>query len=801
MTALLERAITSGLIGAKTDAMRTLTRWLLRLLATLAAIAAVLAAFVWWRMEASLPILTGSPPFPGLAAPVTAIRDANGVATLSGRNRVDLARALGYLHGQERFFQMDFTRRISAGRLSELTGGATEAIDRKLRVHRFSRRAEAEWAAMTPADRAVLQAYADGVNAGLGALRAAPFEYALLRAAPEPWRPQDSILVTYALYLDLQGTEPRLQLARARAESRLGRPMTDFLYPETTDMDSPIDGSRLPEPPMPAEMRHPAPTPARTAAAEAPLLGSNAFGVSGAHSATGGSLIANDMHLGFSVPNIWYRARLRMPGLDITGVTLPGGPWIIVGSNGRIAWGFTNSYADLHDAVAIDPVLGAPDRYRAPGGEQALRRVVEQVCVRAKCKPLTIEETIWGPVIGRLPDGRRVADRWVAHDVGAVNVAPFLALERAGSVTEAIGIAHQVRQPNQNFVVGDAAGRLAWTVNSRLPARFGMTGRDAESWADGTRGWRGYLPAEAMPVVLDPPGGRIWTANARVVGGAAYRLIGDGGDDTGARAERIHKRLIASDRLDERAMLVIERDVQSDRNRYWQAEMLAALGREHDGALTAMIAPVRAWDGRAAAASVGYRLIARFRRACIQSAFDAYVGPADDFGRGTGRAVPQSEGSMRRLLRARPPALVPPGYAGWDVFEAEALRTVLADVHDAAGGDLARYTWGGYMHPDVHHPLARAIPALGIFLDPPNPPVDGDSGVPQAMYPGGGPSERMAVSPGHEARGIFHMPGGQAGDPLSPYYLAGHKDWLEGRATPFLPGKAKWTMTLTPAGR
>jgi len=781
--------------------IRILARWAFRVVATLLAIAAVLAAFVWWRMQASLPILTGSPPLASLAAPVIVARDTNGVATLTGRNRADLARALGYLHGQERFFQMDFLRRASAGRLSELVGSATEGLDRKLRVHRFGARAEVEWASMTSADRAVLQAYADGINAGLGALRAAPFEYALLRSAPEPWRPQDSVLVTYAMYLDLQGTEPKLQLARARATSRLGRPMADLLYPETTELDSPIDGSRLPEPAMPTAMLHPAPAPARTAMAEPPLLGSNAFGVSGAHSATGAAMIANDMHLGFSVPNIWYRARLRMPGLDITGVTLPGGPWIIVGSNGKIAWGFTNSYADLHDAVAIDPVPGAPERYRVPGGERPLRRVVEQVCVRSKCKPLTIEETIWGPVVGRLPDGRRVADRWVAHDVGAVDVAPFLALEHAGSVAEALALAHRVRQPNQNFVVGDAAGHLAWTVNSRLPNRFGMTGRDAESWADGARGWRGYLAADAVPVVLDPPGGRVWTANARVVGGTAYRLIGDGGDDTGARAERIHKGLMAADKLDERAMLAIERDVQSDRNRFWQAEMLAALARQHDPAAARLIAPVRAWDGRAAAASVGYRLIARFRRAAIQSAFDAYVGPTDDLGRGTGRAIPQSDGAVRRLLRARPVALVPPGYAGWDAFEAAALRAVLGDVHDAAGGDLARYTWGGFMRPEVHHPLARAIPALGVFLDPPNPPVDGDSGVPQAMYPGGGPSERMVVSPGHEARGIFHMPGGQAGDPLSPYYLAGHKDWLEGRAMPFLPGPAKWTMTLTPAAR
>ena len=782
-----------------TTRARSWTRWPLRGLGLLLLLALAVAAFGWWRLDASRPVLSGEVAAPGLGAPVQVVRDANGVPTLTGQTRGDLAWGLGWLHGQERFFQMDLLRRTGAGELSALLGGATQATDRKLRLHRFRTRAAAEIARMDPASRAVLDAYVAGVNRGLGDLHAAPFEYALLRHAPEPWRAADTMLVVYAMYFGLQGPDPKLQLDRARAAARLGQPMADLLYPQTTELDSAIDGTHLPEPPMPARMTHPVPRAATIASIDAEpfLAGSNNWAVSGAHSATGGAMVANDMHLALNVPNIWYRTRLRMPGLDITGVTLPGTPQITVGSNGRIAWGFTNSYAALHDAVILDPVPGAADIYRTPGGPRAIVRAPERLCVGAVCSTLVVEETIWGPVVARLADGRRVADRWIAHDPGAIRLETTLALERAQTAAEALALGHRAGMPDQNLTVGDREGHIGWTIAGQLPARFGFTGRDASSWADGTRGWAGYLPADKVPTVLNPPSGRIWTANARVIGGAGYALLGDGGYDTGARAGEIARRLAARERFDERDMLAIQLDDVSLRNRFWADELARVIVRTPG--LAAWAAPVRAWNGRADDASVGYRLIAQFRRQTILKAFDAYVGPADEAGRGVGRAAPQSEGAMRRLLRARPPGLVPPGYAGWDALEAAATGAVLADIAKEAGGDLGRYTWGGYMRAGVRHPLSAAVPGLKWLTDPPDEAVNGDSGTPRAQYPGGGPSERIAVSPGHEERGLFQMPGGQAGNPLSPYYLGGHEDWVRGTPTPFLPGPPRWTLTLVPA--
>ena len=778
--------------------------------AVVALIVAGVAAFMLAMAEAK-PKLDGHLSEPGLHGRVTIARDANGVPTITAGNRADLAFALGYLHGQERFFEMDQLRRAAAGELSAVFGQAGEAMDRAVRPHRFRARARVEVATLSPADRTVLLAYTRGVNRGLGTLGARPFEYLLLRSTPARWRPEDSMLVFYAMYLALQKTTPEDELDRARAEARLGHAFAAVLYPETTALDAPIDGSRLAEPPLPAAL--PArKTDGRTALAaatadEAPIPGSNNWAVSGAHTATGAALVANDMHLALAMPNTWYRARLVQTGpggFETSGVTLPGSPAVGAGSNRHIAWGFTNAYLDAHDAVVLDPVPGRPDAYITPSGIRPFRHLRERLCVAAHCRDLTVDETIWGPVVGKLPDGRRIAERWTAHDPGAVGFAAFLRLEHAASVADAIAIAHTAGGPQQNFVVGDTAGHIGWTVFGRVPARYGKAGRWAASWSDGKSGWRGYVPSASMPTVIDPPGGRIWTANASVVGGAAFALLGDGGYDNGARAARIRDRLLAQERFSPRDMLSIQLDDRSDRNRFWQAEMLRALSRwPNDPKTAAMIAEVRCWNGRADADSIGYRLIARYRRAAISLAYAAYVGtpPAgpDAPPHAASYAPSQSEGAMRRLLTARPAALAPPGFSSWDGFEARALAEVAADVAEAGG--LAAYRWGAQNVAGIHHPLGKTIAVLGWLTDPADAPQNGDSGVPRAQAPGFGPSERFAVSPGHEADALLQMPGGQAGNPLAPYYLKGHDDWLKGRPAPFLPGRTRWILTMEPAGR
>lgn len=801
-------------MAAKRSLAGRALRMLLWLVAILLLVALLAAGWFWWRMEGSVPKLEGEVALAGLSAPVTVERDALGTPTITGQTRADVAHALGYLHAQDRYFRMDMQRRFAAGELSALAGGAMAEVDRRVRPHRFRARAKAALAAISAADRALLDAYVAGVNQGLGGLRTQPFEYLLLRGEAEPWRPEDSYLAVIAMYLNLQPATPIGELDRARAARLLGAEMSAFLYPNTTELDAPIDDSRLPEPPMPSRVRALAAPPAVAGAGPATsadvrigeAVGSNNWAVTGAHTRNGAALVANDMHLGLDVPSIWYRARLRVqpragsaePALDATGVTLPGVPFMVAGSNGRIAWGYTNSYIDTADAVIVDWIDRSAGTYRTADGARQIKRIDERLCIRTTCETLPVRETIWGPIVATDAFGREIAMRWTAHEVDAIRLGPAVELEHAASVPEAIAIAQRAGIPQQNFTVGDSAGSIAWTIIGRVPRRIGFDGQEAVSFADGTRRWDGYLAPADTPVVVNPPSGRIWTANARVVGGDGFAKLGDGGYDVAARAGRIRDLLLQKDRFAPADFLAIQLDDRGTRSEFWQQLMLAELERHPDSRMKAMIPHVANWGGRAVPSSVGYRLVDRFRTELVEGIYEAWLQtPPKSSGRRTYLAS-QAEGPARRLLRERPAALVPTGYRDWRAFIDHALDEVADDIEKKAGGRLDAYVWGDVGRAGISHPLARTLPPLGWVTNPKDVAIPGDRPTVRAAAPGFGASERFAVSPGHEAEGIFHMPGGQAGSPRTPYYLAGHEDWIEGQATPFLPGKAKWTLQLKP---
>lgn len=790
-------------------------RILLWLLGVLALVAVLVAGLLWWGMQRSVPRLEGEVAAAELSGPVSVARDAQGTATVTGTTRRDLAYALGYLHAQDRLFQMDMLRRLAAGELSEISGDLTADIDRRIRPHRFRARAKAMVAGMPAEERALLSAYVAGVNRGMADLKGAPFEYLLTWSSPEPWLPEDSILAVYAMYLNLQPATPQREMDIARAQRAVGVEMAAFLYPSTTPLDAPIDGSILPEPPLPAgvaPLAAPPPIPGLVEDVRLPeAVGSNNWAVGGALTAAGAALVANDMHLGLSVPSTWYRARMvlqRAPGsterpLNMTGVTLPGTPFLVAGSNGRVAWGFTNSYIDTADAVIVEWVDARAGSYRVPGGTATAERRIERLCVRSACEPFEVVDTIWGPIVGRDAFGRWIAMRWTAHNPDAVRLGAALAMEQTGSVAEAIAVAQRSGIPQQNLMVGDAAGNIGWTIIGRIPKRFGFTGDRAVSFADGTRGWAGDLSPEETPTVVNPADHRLWTANSRVMGGDAFVKLGDGGYDSGARAGRIRDLLRAKTRFAPADFLAIQLDARATRNDFWAALMLAELERQKDPRLTAMLGPVRDWGGVAVPGAVGYRLVDRFRKAVVEGLYQSFVGVPPEGGVRRTYVPSQGEGAARRLLDERPAALVPKGHKSWDAFLDAALAEVASDVDAAAGGNLLRYTWGteggDVGRAKISHPLARAIAPLAWVTNPRDTALPGDRPTVRAQAPGFGASERFAVSPGREAEGLFHMPGGQAGSPMTPWYLAGHEDWVAGKPTPFLPGPAKWRLQMVPA--
>jgi len=771
------------------------------LLAGLAA--AGIAGYGAWVLEASRPQLTGSVRLAGLATPVAVARDAAGVPTIVAENRNDLARALGFLHGQERFFEMDLLRRAGAGELSALVGPAALNIDLRRRLHRFRARATANFAAQPPAQRALLQAYAEGVNAGLASLGHAPFEYALLRVAPLPWTPVDTALVDYAMYFDLQDSEAGDQLVRQAMRGILGPAMAAFLAPQGTKHDAPIDGSALPEPSMPAAPA--AAGPPGNAVPAPPEHGSNNFAVSGKLTATGAAMVANDMHLALTVPNIWYRARMRLhppgaaaPSLDLIGVTLPGTPFLIVGSNGHVAWAFTDGYIESGDAVLIDTLPDDPRRYQTPDGPKSIETFPEQVCAaHGDCQTLNVDETIWGPVVARSESGKPVVWAWTAHDANAVLTAGFTGLEGARNVRDALDAAHQAGMPQQNLLVGDSVGHIAWTIIGQVPRRVGLDDQLPHSWADGTHGWRGYLTPTEIPEIVDPPGGRLWTANARVVGGDMLQKLGDGGYAEGLRAERIRDDLASRDKFSETDMLAIQTDTRAAVLDSWQRLLLAAIAAHaEDAKIAAFKTYVENWGGRAVPDSAGYRMVRVFRARMIKAVYEGLMRPVAVRLNVQLEIPSRAAWPVERLLTERPPALVPAGYKSWDDVTGAVLDGMVADA-DEFGGP-GKWTWGALNRVGIHHPLARFVPLLGRWTDPPDVPVAGDTVIPRVAIPGFGASERLVVSPGHEAAGIFEMPVGEAANPLAPYYGAGQQDWVEGRPAPLLPGEARWQLTLLP---
>jgi penicillin G amidase len=771
------------------------------------------------RLRASLPQLDGQAALPGLGNDVTVRRDALGVPTIRGRSRLDVARATGYVHAQDRFFQMDLTRRQAAGELAELVGAAVVEADLRMRVHRFRDVARRVALGASAEDRALIEAYAAGVNAGLQSLGAPPVEYLLLRTTPAPWKPEDSVLVLLAMFNTLQSESWRHEVALGAMADTLPPALVELLAPQGTEWDAPVVGGPLAAPPLPGpevvDLRRGPPASAPAAAsrpaslpAELPPKGSNNWAVAGRLTTHGGPIIANDMHLQIMVPNTWYRAALEWGGgggeRRIVGATLPGTPAVVVGSTGRVAWAFTNSFGDFADIVVVETDPRDPLSYRTPSGPRRFERHAERIAVRGAAeRTLDVQETIWGPVVARDHRGRPLALRWAAHDPAAVNLK-LMALEEADDLEAALTLAAQCGIPAQNFVGGDRSGRIGWTVAGRIPRRVGFGGRFPSSWADGTRRWDGWLAPAEHPRVVDPPNGRLWTANTRVVDGEMLARLGDGGYQLGARARAIRDLLLARERFTERDMLPIQIDDRAVFLERWRDLALRTLT---DAAVAGQ--PARAevrrllqqsWSGRAAIDSAAYRLVRDFRSRVQAKAIGPLVQPVKDAEpRFDVRTLYQVEGPLWRLVSERPAHLLKPRYRSWDELLLEAVDDTIVTL--GKRGPLAQRTWGEINVTKIQHPFSLARPWLSRWLDMPREPVPGDTFTPRAQRPSAGASERLAVSPGHEADGYFHMPGGQSGHPLSPYYRAGHEAWVKGEPLPFLPGAAQHTLTLVPETR
>jgi penicillin amidase len=799
--------------------IKRILRGVLILLVVLAVLIVAGGVYARSQMRASLPLVDGSAAVAGLAGSVKVDRDSLGVPTITAGSREDVARALGFLHAQDRFFQMDLQRRQPAGELSGLVGPRALDADQEIRVHRFRSIAHRALELAEPSYRRMLEAYTEGVNAGLNALGAPPFEYLVLRATPEPWIPEDSILTVLAMFNTLQGRQATFERSHGALRDSLPEPMFRFLSAAGSDWETPVMGDPIQRPPIPSadifSLRK-ATTKARNHRSteafqdleasrphdpdELSIIGSNNWAVDAAHSASGHAMVANDMHLSIGVPIIWYRASFAFSGERITGLTLPGLPSLVVGSNGHVAWGFTNTGGDWSDLVRIEPDPRDPAKYLTPDGPKAFEVFQETIAAKgAAARTATVRWTIWGPVVWKDARGREYAQKWVAHDAAAL-AADTTKPERSRSVDELMRAIAGLGMPNQNVTMADASGRIAWTIGGVIPRRVGHNGMTPESWADGSNRWDGYLSPEEFPRIVDPKDGRIWTANAPVVGGEMLATIGEGGFADGIRARLIRDRLMSIDKATPQDMLNIQLEDKALFLERWRQVVLDGLGTR---GLMPKQREFRAlvethWSGRANPDSVGYRLVKQFRANFVRSVMEPLtaaarqIDPAFDY-----TNLQRGEGPVWQLVSERPAHLVDPRFGDWRTAIGVAVQATYAQL-PATESSMDGHTWGKLNKSDFRHPLAGSIPLFGPRLNMPADPLPGDVFTPRASAPRTGPSERMVVSPGHEEDGILHIPTGQSGHPLSPHYNDQYRAWLTGEPTPFLPGQTVSTLTLTP---
>lgn len=830
-------------------------KWGFRLLGAVVAIVLLIVGAAWGALRGSLPQLDGTVQVRegGPNGSVTIERDGDGIPTVRGTTVEDVAYGLGYAHAQDRLFQMDLSRRLAAGELAALLGPRVLEQDRSARAFRLRAVARQVVADATPAQRAWLEAYARGVNAGAESLDVRPWEYILLRSGVEPWRAEDSVLVVHSMWWFLQyqtllndisrqeiAQRVEEQVAAAskdEADARAANQVLRFLFPRGDEWDAPnfqtlaeqlaANGGQpyaAPSVPPPELFDLRAVSAERTSASgrtasakiaapalslderEAGLPGSNAWAVAGPHTQSGAALIAGDMHLGLRVPATWYRARLQIAKadngtLELNGVTLPGLPGIVAGSNGKVAWSFTNSYGDWIDA---QPVSCDPQRnvYLTAEGERRFRIRRETLLVAGEePQVLDVRESSQG-VVTRIDVPRDDVSgalhtcwlaNWLITQRGATTVAAR-ELQDVSDVDAALALVPRVGIPHQNFVVGDRAGRIAWTIIGRIPRRVSGEAPTAETQ---------WLEAGETPVIREPEVGRIWSANARHVEGPFEAILGNEkaesgmNYDKGARQRQIRDRLLALERKATPAdMLAIQLDDRALLVERWQRLLLGVLDEDalRDQPKRAELRRLVAdWQGHAAANSVSYRFVREFReqtRAAVWKMITGTLAAGEE-----SQPFPLFEGSLWRLVNEQPPNFLTSEHTDWRSFLIAQADAVIAESEEACG-KLATCTWGAFNTSAIRHPLSRALGPLAVYLDMPARALAGDLNVPRVTGRGFGASERFAVSPGREAEGYMQLPGGASGHPLSPFYRAGFDAWAEGRMQPFLPGSAVHTLVL-----
>ncbi len=774
----------------------------------------LLADFWFFRAaKASLPMVDGTLKLSGLSAPVIVTRDSLGVPNISAQSLHDLFFAQGFVTAQDRLWQMDMTRRYASGDLSAVLGPEYIKTDEEQRILGLRQVAEKTVANMPADERDRLQAYADGVNAYIAQhQKTLPLEFRLMTYFPYQWTVEDSMLVGLSMTEFLNHYEYKKELQRETILARLGPELTADLYvnsswrdhapgeegqsieneapagesPGQEEEESP--GSNRPKKRSSLEQlqvpRLLAPLVARDDNFAADLRpGSNNWVVSGAHTVTGKPMLSNDMHLDLRMPNTWYEAHLTAGDYDVVGVTLPGVPYVIVGHNQRVAWGFTNLGPNVEDLYVEK--FNDRGEYLTPQGWQQPEHRKE--IIRVKGKPevnLDVVVTRHGPIITPIVPGetRQLALKWTIYDTSAGNVS-FFDVNSVRNWEEFRTAFSKFTAPGQNVVYADTDGNIGYQATGRVPIRAAGDGSLPAAGEDDSHEWTGYVPYDKMPSVYDPPSGMIATANARVTPkDYPYTLAIEW--SAPYRVQRIYKLLGAKKQLTAEDMLNIQTDVLSELDRFCAQRLVYAIDHTPGASQRAKAAAdlMRNWDGTMAT-DLPAPTIAYYSRAALEELLlKAKLG--DDWKSYRWFMKPVW---LENILINQPPRWLPSQYANYNALLTAAVEAALSEEH--APTVLSTWKWGRVHQVDVRHPFWSNFPVLKRATPGPQP-LSGDEETIKQVGTHFGPSERFTADMSDLDHSTLDIVNGQSGNIFDEHFNDQWDEYYHGRSFP-LPFSSK----------
>ncbi len=736
----------------------------------------------WWKYELrrSLPKVSGELRVAGLSDVVDVRRDVHGVPHVDAKTLLDAVRAQGVLHVQDRLWQMELARRVAAGRLCEVFGAVALPADRLLRRIGLRRAAVREWEHLDPTVRGLLAAYADGVNSVL--TDRVPVEMRLLRITPEPWTPLDTLSCIKALALGM-GANWDAELFRAHLAARLGpERAAEFA------LLGPLPEARVRDEIL-AEWR-------RLQEAAREYVGaagaSNCWVVSGRRTVSGKPLLASDPHLVLSLPSTWHEVHLRAPGLDVYGVGVPGVPFVVLGHSRHVAWGATNSFADVQDAYLERFHATEEGLYLAADGWRPAAVIEERIRVRNQPDVVElVHVTEHGPVVlGDPRDASKevLALRWTAHEPGDT-VAALLAMNRARSAGEFREALRGWSTPVLNFVFADDGNNIGHVMAGLIPRRRTGTGiAPVPGWMAEYE-WIGRVPFEALPQSWNPASGYIVSANQAMHSPAlschiSWDFLG------GARADRIEELLRDDEmRFDVDSFARMQLDVFCAPGKRLVAQCASLVPT--DPLAREALVQLLAWDGHCRADSVGAAIYEALLLAATRRLLEPALGEelaAELLGHRADPISPVSTllGRHTGLLldtieRGSPPDLL-----------LGSLSDAASELRTRLGRRVARWTWGRLHRLRLKHALGDHR-LLGWLFNAPPVPVGGDTdtvlqtaAVPEKGYDvaGWAPSWRQVVDLAQRGRSGSILASGQSGHRASPHYLDMFPLWLRGELHP-----------------